>query len=94
MRVEAVDLLGALVDVAEAAGLEVRPVGGTPLTEGGPGAESGVVRLRERVIVLLSRGDPLERRVEVLAEALREHAGAWLDEHFVAPAVRERVTPG
>jgi hypothetical protein len=92
--VETRELLHALADTAEAAGFEVRPVGGSPLTDGGPAAESGVVRLRGRVIVLLSRGDPPERRVEVLADALREHASAWLEANFVAPAVRDRVTPG
>jgi hypothetical protein len=92
--VETRELLRALAEVAENAGLELRVVGGAPLTEGGPAAESGVARLRDRVIVMLSRADPPERHVEVLAAALRDHAGPWLDAHFVAPAVRERVNPG
>ncbi len=87
------DLLRALADAADAAGLEVRPLGGGALTEGGPPAESGVVQLRGRVIVLLSRTDPLDRRVEILAGALRDPAGSWLDANFVAPAVRECITP-
>ncbi len=93
MCVETRDLLHALADAADAAGLEVRPLAGAALTEGGPSAESGVVQLRGRVIILLSRADPLDRRVEILAGALRDHAGAWLEANFVAPAVRERITP-
>ncbi len=89
---EKAELLHALAEVAEAAGLEVRAVGGTALTDGGPAAESGTVRLRERVIVLLSRSDPLDQRIEIVATALREHAGPWLDSHFVTPAVRECVS--
>ncbi len=88
---ESGDLLHAMIEVAEAAGLEVRGVGRSALTEGGPAAESGVVRLRNRVIVLLSPNDPLERRIEVLAAALRTHADDWLEAHFIPPAIRSRL---
>ena len=90
---EALELLSAMVDVAESAGIEVRGLGSGAVTDGGPSAESGVVQLRGRVIVMLSRSEPLEERLEILSRALRQHAGAWLESNFVAPAVRERVTP-
>jgi len=80
-----------MAEVAEAAGLEVRGVGRGSVTEGGPAPESGVVLLRSRVIVLLSPNDPLDRRIEVLADALRTHADAWLEAHFISPAIRSRL---
>ncbi len=88
---ESGDLLHAMTEVAEAAGLEVRGVGRGAVTEGGPAAESGVVRLGSRVIVLLSPNDPLERRIEVLAGALRTHADHWLEAHVIPPAIRSRL---
>jgi hypothetical protein len=89
--VESGELLHAMADVAEAAGLEVRGVGRGAVTDGGPAAESGIVRLRSRVIVMLSPNDPLDRRIDVLAEALRTHADTWLEAHFIAPAIRSRL---
>lgn len=81
-------ILEALLDVAARAGLEVRPVGGAGLEPGEPPPGSGVVRLKGRVWVMLSSADPVAIQLEVLARALREHAGDWIDDHHLPPAVR------
>lgn len=75
-------LLEALGDLARELDLEVRR-GAT-----GETATSGVCRLRGRVWVVLSANDPPERRIAVLAAALREHAGAACDARYLPPAVR------
>lgn len=81
------DLLEALVALARELGLEVRrvPPGGEAETA------SGVCRLRERIWVLLSPSDPPARRAEVLAAALRDHAGDALESRYLPPAVRVRL---
>jgi hypothetical protein len=88
--VEPADLLRAICDVAESAGLEIRELGSVA-TDATP-LESGVVRLRNRVMIMLAPGDPIERRIDVVAAALREHAHRYLAERFIPPAIRERVS--
>ena len=68
--VSAAELLEALQALARELELEVR------VAPGGDATTSGVCRLRGRPWVLLAASDPLERRVAVLAGALRAHAGA------------------
>jgi len=43
-------------------------------------------------MIMLARGDPIERRIDVVAAALRDHAHAYLAERFIAPAIRERLS--
>jgi hypothetical protein len=88
------ELLAALLELAAEVGLEVRRAPAAA----GAGAElapsSGVCRLRDRLWVVLSGADPCERQIEVLAGALRGHAGAW-ETRYLPPAVRERLeAPG
>jgi hypothetical protein len=47
--------------------------------------------LRGETWVLLAAADGLEQRVEVLAGALKTHAGASLEGRYLPPAVRERL---
>jgi hypothetical protein len=88
---EAPELLEALRELAQACGLEVQRVGRQPAFEGLSPSSSGSCRLRGKVRVLLADSDPLEVRIEVLARALRETAGAALEERFLPPAVRARL---
>lgn len=86
-------ILEALLEVARQAGLEVRPVGRGGLEPGEPQAGSGVVRLKGRVYVMLSSIDPVAIQLEVLARAVREHAGDWIEGHHLPPAVRDLLEP-
>lgn len=77
------ELLEALLELAGEVGLEVRRASGPEAP-----ATSGTCRLRERVWVLLCASDPVERRVAVLAGALRSHAGEACESRYLAPALR------
>ncbi len=80
------EILEALLEVAQQAGLEVRSVSrGEPDL---PQPGSGVVKLKGRVFVLLSSVDPVAIQLEILAGALREHASEWIEERHLPPAVR------
>ena len=87
------ETLTALLEVAERAGLEVRPVGRKGLEPGEPQPGSGVVRLKGRVFVMLSSVDPVAIQLEILAGALREHAGDWIEQHHLPPVVRALLEP-
>jgi hypothetical protein len=82
-------ILEALLDLAREAGLQVRPVGRGGLEAGEAQPGSAVVRVRGEVWVMLSSIDPVAIQLEVLARALREHAGDWLEERHLPPALRE-----
>lgn len=84
-------LLDALVELAEAAGLEVRVLSRGAAREGEMLPTSGVCRLRGRWVLILAAGEPLEARIDAVAQAVLEHGGSLLDERFVAPAVRARI---
>jgi hypothetical protein len=84
---EAAELLDALLALAAEHDLPVRRISGSTLDGLGPSA-SGACVLRGRRLVLLCAADPLERQLEILARALREHAGEALDGRFLPPALR------
>lgn len=81
-------VLAALVALAEETGLAVRaadPAGG----EGPLG--SALCRVRGELWVVLVPADPVEHRIRVLAAALRKHAGAALEQRWLAPALRDWI---
>lgn len=84
------ELLARLADLAREAGLEVREVRAGEEAE--PSPASGVCRVRGQTWVLLAASDGLERRVEVLAGALKTHAGRIFEGRYLPPAVRERLS--
>jgi hypothetical protein len=86
--VEPSQILDVLLDLAREAGIEVRAVGRQGLEPGEPQAGSGVVKLKGRVFVMLSSVDPVAIQLEVLARALRENAGDWLEARHLPPAIR------
>jgi hypothetical protein len=88
--VELKELRERLAELAREAGLEVREVraGG----EGEPSPASGVCRVRGETWVLLAASDGLERQIEVLAQALKSHAGQILEGRYLPPAVRQRLS--
>lgn len=82
------ELVAALLALASEAGLEVRTVGPRPAAGGDLVPTSAVCRVRNAVWVVLSAADPPERHLEVLCEALRKHAAAFLEERFLPPRLR------
>lgn len=85
------ELRDALADLAREAEIDVRVLSGPGEVEPGLPVASGACRVRGRVWVILAARDPVEEHIEVLARALRTHAGAWLEGRFLPPAVRERL---
>ena len=85
------ELFEALCGLADEVALEVRTV--SAIAADGSPVVSGVCRLRERVWVLLSAADPLEQRIDVLAEGLRRQGGDRFEARFLPPAVRDRLDP-
>jgi len=83
------DVLVALVELAEQAGLRVRAARGA--SDAGPLATSGVCRVRGETVIVLVDDDPLGDRIAVVAGALREHAGAWLEDRWLPPALRSHL---
>jgi len=89
--VEAAALLDELCALATSAGIEVRRLPRARDAEGEPAPRSGACVLQGRRLVLLAPGDPVEDRIEVLAQTLAALDPAWLEARWLAPAVRERL---
>jgi len=89
--VEAADLAQQLVDLAEAAGFEVRSLRGPAPGGAGETASSGVCRVHGAIWVLLDPADPVEDHIAVLVSALETHAPAFLEDRYLPPAVRQRI---
>ena len=86
-------LLVALVELAEAAGLKVRAIRPGTGADGDFPATSGVCRLRGKLWVLLAASEPVEAQTEVIARALRENCGEFLEGRYLPPAIRARINP-
>ena len=86
-------LLTELIDLAAVAGLHVRSIRPGSRADTEPPATSGVCVLRGETWVMLSATDPLEAQIDVIAAALRENCGEFLEQHYLSPAVRSRITP-
>jgi hypothetical protein len=89
--VKPADLMKALVELANEAELEVRLAGGSPRGDFEQPTASGVCRVRDATWVVLSQADSVDVQLDVLAGALRDHAGAALEERYLPPAVRQRL---
>lgn len=89
---EHVNLLEALMELADDAGLEVRVVGGSADRELGTPQTSAVCRVKGRVWVVLAAQDPVSGQLEVLSDALRTHAADYIESHFLPPAVRQQLS--
>jgi len=98
---EAAELLEQLLDLARAAGLEVREAraGQVRRTRTGQMGEaeitphSGICRVRGRVWVVLVPADAVEERIDVLGRALATHAREFLVSRYLPPAIRARLGP-
>ena len=83
-------LFEALRELAESCGMAVRGIG----PGGDVATASGVCRVRGQWWVMLAEGDPLDARIAVLADALRTHAAAELEDRYLPPALRDLLDPG
>ncbi len=88
---DATQLLQDLIDLADEAGLRVRPLGRTEVDPTLP-ATSGVCRLRGEIWIVLAGSDSVEERIEVLSGALAEHAADFLEARWLPPALRARLS--
>ncbi len=86
------ELLQALVELAQVTELEVRTLEPTRAAQLELGVASAACRVRGEVWVVLSATDPLDLRIDVLAEALKTHRTDWLEQHWLPPAVRARLS--
>jgi len=88
--VDTSEILDRLVELAQEAGIDVRVLG-----HGGSDVspESAVVKVRGEVWVVLAAADLPEQRINVLAGALREHAGELLQGRYLPPALRDLLDP-
>ncbi len=80
-----------LVELARAAGFELRQLSYPGSKDSELPATSGCCRLRGEVWVVLVATDSLEERTDVLARALKSHASGFLEDRYLQPAVRERL---
>jgi hypothetical protein len=81
-------MLELLTGLAEEAGIGVRiaRAGDSELPP-----RSGVCRVRGRLLLVVSAAEPVEARIEAVADALRVHGAEWLEGRFLPPAIRERL---
>ena len=86
-----VEIERRLIDLAEAAGLEVRGLPGGSFREGESATSSGICRVRDSIWVLLAPGDSVEEHISVLVSALETHAAGFLEDRYLPPAVRQRI---
>lgn len=91
MSVDPAQQLEALLELADAAGIEVHSLGSGAGAAGELPPTSAVCRVRDAVWVVLCAGDPVERHIDVLSAALREHAADFLEQRFIPPALRARL---
>ena len=54
---------------------------------------SGVCVLRGETQVMLAAAEPVEAQIDVIAAALRENCGEFLEKRFLSPAIRARIAP-
>jgi hypothetical protein len=81
-------MLELLTGLAEEAGIAVR-VARAGDSELPP--RSGVCRVRGRLLLVVSAAEPVEARIDAVADALRRHGAEWLEGRFLPPAIRERL---
>jgi len=88
---DARDLLEGLLELAGAAELEVRVLTKQAGATDNGLQESAACRVGTRIWVVLSPDDPAEHQAEVLASALARYRSEFLEDRFLAPALREFV---
>jgi len=84
--VEPTELMQLLLDLAREVELPVRLVAPADSE-----VASALCRVHGRTWVVLSRADPVNAQIDVLARGLKTCAGSALEDRYLPPAVRERI---
>jgi hypothetical protein len=90
------DLLEGLLELAHEADLEVRILSAQAASAENAPTQSAAARVGARIWVVLAPNDPPEHQARILAGALARHRGAFLEDRFVTPGLRDfidRVDP-
>lgn len=90
---EDAELMESMLAIASQAGLTVKHLSRGRLDDYEAPTTSGVCQVRGEVWVMLSPTDPFSVQIDVLARALREHAAGFVADHFLPPALRDRLAP-
>ncbi|MCP5041669.1 MAG: hypothetical protein GY944_11630 [bacterium] len=90
---DAAELLGALLELADEVGLEVRALRGESPSDGDFSSTSACVRVKGKVWVVLSPNDPVELHIQILAGALKSEAATQLEGRYLPPAIRRLLDP-
>ena len=85
------DLLEGLLELANRAELEVRILSQTNSGDEFRPTESAACRVGTRVWVVLAPDDPPAHQAQVLAGAIGYYRRDFLEQTYVAPAVREVI---
>ena len=85
---DSVELLEAMIALADDVGLPVRVAKHAFDGDVGPPQASALCRVKGEWWVVLADTDPIPEQIGVLAGGLRRAAGAQLEGRYLAPAVR------
>ena len=85
------EILDALVEIAQEAGVTVRVLPRGAAREGEAQPESNVCRIRGEPWLILAPGESLEDRISAAARAVRSFAAEEAERRFLPPAVRGRL---
>ena len=88
---EEADLLECLLEMAAEADFRVEIAGRDARSADALPIMSGICRLRGQWWVVLSRSEPASAQIQILAQALRDHAGPLLASRHWPPAIREVI---
>lgn len=88
------EILERLLELSDEAGFEVRIAGRGAIGANDLPLSSGVCRLKGTLWIVLSGQEPPDVQIDVIAKALREHAGEILEGRHLPPALRQRIYPG
>ena len=86
-------ILEALLELADEAGMKVRAGGRGSLGDDLPPMASGVCRVRGELWVVLAGSDSVPVQIGTLAGALRDHAAEFVEGRHLAPAIRAFLDP-
>ena len=91
---EAVEILEALIELADEIGLTVRVAGRGYDAEFSTPQTSAICRVKGETWVVLAGSDPIPYQIEVLARGLKGVAGSGLEARYLPPAIRELLDGG
>ena len=88
---EPIELLEALLELAQEVSLEVRILRGQNPADTEFTPDSACCRVKGKVWVVLSPNDPVDLHIQILAGALKSEATAELEARYLPPAIRDAL---